>query len=51
MLRNLHANPELFRQMGEEACRTARRQTWDRNAAEAWEFLQDAAAKKKRSKT
>jgi len=50
MLRILHANPELCRQMGQEACKTAQQQTWDRNAAEAWEFLQQAAAKKKRSK-
>ncbi|MFI5058061.1 MAG: glycosyltransferase family 4 protein [Candidatus Acidiferrales bacterium] len=50
MLRTLHANPELCRQMGEGACKTAQQQTWDRNAAEAWEFLQEAAAKKNRSK-
>jgi len=49
-LRILQANPDLCRQMGEEACKTAQQHTWDRNAAEAWEFLQEAAAKKKRSK-
>jgi glycosyltransferase involved in cell wall biosynthesis len=50
MLRILHANPELCRQMGEVACKTAQQQTWDRNAEEAWEFLQEVAAKMKRSK-
>src|SRR5216683_4691109 len=35
MLRTLYANPELCRQLGEEACITAQRQTWNRNAAEA----------------
>jgi glycosyltransferase involved in cell wall biosynthesis len=51
MLRILHANPELCRQMGEEARKTAQRQTWDRNAEEAWEFLQETAAKQKCSKS
>lgn len=50
MLRILHADPGMRLRMGEEACKTAQQQTWDRNAAEAWEFLQEAAAKKKRSK-
>jgi UDP-glucose:(heptosyl)LPS alpha-1,3-glucosyltransferase len=50
MLRNLHADPGMCRQIGEEAWRTAQRHTWDRNAAEAWEFLEEAGAKKKRSK-
>jgi len=50
MLRTLHADPGMCRQMGEEACKTAQQQTWDRNAVEAWEFLEEAEAKKKRSK-
>jgi glycosyltransferase involved in cell wall biosynthesis len=50
MLRTLHADPGMYRQMGEEACKTAQQQSWDRNAAEAWEFLEEAAAKKKRSR-
>ena len=50
MLRTLYANPELCRQLGEEACITAQRQTWNRNAAEARGFLMEAAAKKGRSK-
>jgi len=50
MFRTLHANPASCRQMGEVACKTAQQQTWERNAAEAWKFLQEAAAKKKRLK-
>jgi glycosyltransferase involved in cell wall biosynthesis len=50
MLRTLYANPELCRQLGQEACMTAQRQTWNRNAAETRGFLVEAAAKKGRSK-
>jgi glycosyltransferase involved in cell wall biosynthesis len=49
-LRILRGDPELCRQMGAEACKTAREQTWDRNAEEAWKFLSEAAARKERSK-
>ena len=51
LLRALCANPGLCRRLGEEARKTAQEQTWDRNAAEAWKFLQEAVAKKQRLKT
>jgi glycosyltransferase involved in cell wall biosynthesis len=47
VLRQLCTNPGLCRQMGQEACLTAQRQTWDRNAAETWKFLNEVAAKKR----
>jgi glycosyltransferase involved in cell wall biosynthesis len=50
MLRTLYANPELCRQLGQEGCMTAQRQTWNRNAEETRGFLVEAAAKKGRSK-
>jgi glycosyltransferase involved in cell wall biosynthesis len=50
MLRIFHADPELCRQLGVEARKTAQQQTWDRNAEEVWKFLLEAAIKKERSK-
>jgi glycosyltransferase involved in cell wall biosynthesis len=39
LLETLHANPELCRQMGENARLTALQHTWERNAAQLWEWL------------
>jgi glycosyltransferase involved in cell wall biosynthesis len=38
----------LCQQMGEEANRTAQQHTWDRNAAQTWKLLNEAAVKKNR---
>lgn len=46
LLRRLYEEPELCRTVGENAARTAQAYTWDRNAAETWEFLKEAAARK-----
>jgi glycosyltransferase involved in cell wall biosynthesis len=46
LLRALYANPDLCRQIGQEAWLTAQQQTWDRNAEAVWQLLKDAAAKK-----
>jgi glycosyltransferase involved in cell wall biosynthesis len=45
LLRALCANPDLCRQIGQEAWLTARQQTWDRNAEAIWQLLKDAARK------
>lgn len=39
LLRQLCTNPKLCVHLGEEAARTAKGQTWDRNALDTWEFL------------
>jgi glycosyltransferase involved in cell wall biosynthesis len=46
LLRALYANPDLCRQIGQEAWLTAQQQTWDRNAGAVWQLLKDAAARK-----
>ncbi|HYT20793.1 MAG TPA: glycosyltransferase family 4 protein [Candidatus Polarisedimenticolia bacterium] len=42
----LHADEVLRGNVGAAAAKTALQWTWDRNAAEAWELLKDAARKK-----
>jgi glycosyltransferase involved in cell wall biosynthesis len=49
LLRQVYSNPELCRQIGEQACLTAQRQTWDLNAAATWAVLENAAARKRSS--
>jgi glycosyltransferase involved in cell wall biosynthesis len=39
LLRRLVEKPELRAKIGEEASQTARGHSWDRNAADTWEFL------------
>jgi glycosyltransferase involved in cell wall biosynthesis len=46
LVRLLYEQPELCRRVGENAARTAQAYNWDRNAAETWQFLKDAAARK-----
>lgn len=46
LLRELSSNPEMCQTIGREAALTAGQQTWDRNAADLWEFLNQAAIKK-----
>ena len=46
LLRALCANPDLCRQIGQEACATAQQQTWDRNAEAVWQLLEEVAARK-----
>jgi glycosyltransferase involved in cell wall biosynthesis len=50
-LRALCVNPELCRQLGEQASLTAQNQGWEHNAELTWEFLKDAADKKMRSQS
>lgn len=50
LLRRLYAEPDLRARIGEEAARTAQSQTWDRNAALTWEFLQGALEAKRRAR-
>jgi glycosyltransferase involved in cell wall biosynthesis len=45
-LRSLITNPALCRQLGEHATRTAQNHTWDRNAQDTWEWLNEVARKK-----
>lgn len=47
LLRELYSNPDLRERLGREARQTAEQQSWDRNAAQTWELLQNAAASKK----
>lgn len=49
LVRLLYEQPETRRSVGENAARTARAYNWDRNAAEMWQFLCDAAARKQES--
>lgn len=51
LLRKLCETPELCRQIGQRAARTARAYDWDRNARETWEFLMAALEKKRTAKT
>ena len=46
LLRELSSNPGMCQTIGREAALTAGQQTWDRNAADLWEFLNQAAIKK-----
>ncbi|MBZ5701825.1 MAG: glycosyltransferase family 4 protein [Acidobacteriia bacterium] len=46
-LRRLASDKNLCARLGEAAAATAREHTWDRNAAETWEFLRKAAERKK----
>jgi glycosyltransferase involved in cell wall biosynthesis len=45
-LRRLASDKNLCARLGEAAAATAREHTWDRNAAETWEFLRKAAERK-----
>lgn len=45
----LSSDSALREKMGDAAAQTAKQHTWDRNAAELWQFLQDAAARKQAS--
>ena len=46
LLRELRSNPGMCQSIGREAALTAGQQTWDRNAAGLWEFLNQTAIKK-----
>ncbi len=46
LLRRLCTNSSLCVRLGEEAARTAKGQTWDRNALDTWEFLNAVLAQK-----
>jgi UDP-glucose:(heptosyl)LPS alpha-1,3-glucosyltransferase len=49
LLKRLHDNQALRNQVGAAAAKTTLDWTWDRNAAEVWQLLQAAAAKKAKS--
>jgi glycosyltransferase involved in cell wall biosynthesis len=51
LLRRFCMEPDLCREIGENASRTAREYTWERNAEGIWELLQETAAKKRQSST
>jgi UDP-glucose:(heptosyl)LPS alpha-1,3-glucosyltransferase len=46
MIRALYQGAEWRGRMGQAATKAAREWTWDRNAADVWELLKDAAGKK-----
>jgi glycosyltransferase involved in cell wall biosynthesis len=46
LLRQLYENPELRCATGKNAAETAKSLTWDRNARETWDFLQQALSRK-----
>lgn len=46
LLRSLYGDAALREKLADEAARTAARETWDRNAADTWELLQLAYARK-----
>lgn len=46
ILRRLYEDCGLRRSIGENAARTAQTLTWERNAAQAWEFLKEAHRKR-----
>jgi UDP-glucose:(heptosyl)LPS alpha-1,3-glucosyltransferase len=46
LLRSLYSDVALRERLADEAARTAARETWDRNAANTWEFLQFTYARK-----
>jgi len=43
LISQLYEQPELRRSVGENAARTAKSYSWERNASETWEFLSKAA--------
>ncbi|HEV1995442.1 MAG TPA: glycosyltransferase family 4 protein [Candidatus Acidoferrum sp.] len=45
-IQQLHADEVLRKNVGDAAAQAARAWTWDRNAADVWELLKDAANKK-----
>jgi UDP-glucose:(heptosyl)LPS alpha-1,3-glucosyltransferase len=45
-LKDLYEHPDLRLRIGEQAGRTARAYTWERNAAGVWELLNEVASKK-----
>jgi UDP-glucose:(heptosyl)LPS alpha-1,3-glucosyltransferase len=48
LLREIYGDPALRQKVAEAAARTAESQTWGRNAAATWEFLNAAIARKNR---
>ncbi len=50
LLRSLYGDAALRERFAYEAARTAVRETWDRNAADTWEFLQHAYARKAKAR-
>ena len=46
MLQGLHTDEILRRTVGDAGAEAALEWTWDRNAADVWEMLKDAASKK-----
>jgi UDP-glucose:(heptosyl)LPS alpha-1,3-glucosyltransferase len=50
LLRSLYADAPLRERLADEAARTAARETWDRNAADTWEFLQLTYARKAKAR-
>jgi UDP-glucose:(heptosyl)LPS alpha-1,3-glucosyltransferase len=46
LVRKLYRDPDLRSRIGENAARTARSYTWERNAAETWKILNAACAQK-----
>ncbi len=48
LIRLLHQNPELRHRIGENAARTARQYTWDKNAAEMVKLFEYSVWRKKR---
>lgn len=46
-LKDLYENPDMRLRIGENARRTAEAYTWERNAAAVWEFMNEAASKKR----
>lgn len=49
LVRQLYQHPDLRRNVGENAARTAQSYTWERTASDTWEFLKEAHARKSRS--
>lgn len=47
LIRRLTNEPELRGRLGDAAARTAKRHTWERNAAATWNFLKEAAARRR----
>ena len=48
LMRRLYEQPDLRKDIGENAARTAQAYTWERNTAETWEFLMSALENKRR---
>jgi glycosyltransferase involved in cell wall biosynthesis len=46
LLRTLHSDAALRERLGVAAAQTAACETWDRNAADTWKFLEEAFARK-----